>query len=97
MAQVTVEIQHWLLSDPQAMTTCLEDMSAQNFRGQVRVTPVAEPNQEPVNVWDMELNDNAHLDRPAVNAPIGQVVVFFAGVLQTMSAADYQEQFGEAP
>lgn len=102
MAQVMVEIQHWLLSEPSAMSTCLQDMSAQGFRGQVRVFPEQPPVEPPEGwvasqVWDLELNDNAYLDRPAVVAYIGQVVVFFGGVLQVMEAESFTAQFGEAP
>jgi hypothetical protein len=102
MAQIMVEVTHWLLTDPAAMTTCLQDMSVNNFRGQVRVTPEPTPPEPPPDwvatpVWDMELNDNAYLDRPPVNAVIGQVVVFFGGVLQVMSVQEFTDQFGETP
>jgi hypothetical protein len=102
MAQITVEIQQWHLTDPAAMVACLEDMSQNGFRGMVRVTPEPPPVEPPEGwvaqpVWDMELNDNAHLDRPAVNANIGKVVVFFGGVLQVMTTESFTSQFGEAP
>jgi hypothetical protein len=102
MAQITVDIQHWVLVDPAAMSKCLEDMSLNDFRGAVRVEPepmIEDPpegwTQKPV--WDLELNDNKYLDRPPVQAVINQVVVYFGGVLQVMTAADFEAQFGVAP
>jgi hypothetical protein len=102
MAQITVDIQHWVLDTPAAMSTCLEDMSANDFRGAVRVEPepmIEDPpegwTQAPV--WDLELNDNKYLDRPPVQAAINQVVVYFGGVLQTMTTTEFTEQFGVAP
>jgi hypothetical protein len=48
-------------------------------------------------VWDMELNNNAHPEWPPVTAVLGQVVVYFGGVVQVMSVEQFTQEFGVAP
>ena len=102
MPTVTVELDHWALDDPAAMAACLNEMYGNGFHGSVWVNPEPTPPEPPEDwvaqpVWRLDLNDTVHRERPTVQGLIGQVVVFFGGVLQVMSADEFAAQFGEAP
>lgn len=91
----------WTLATPADMFTCLEELFAQGYRGQVQcfwtTAAVSDPPQDgPVAHWHVEVNSPDDT-RPSVLAILGDSVVLFGGVLEAMTAETYAARFGDAP
>lgn len=82
----TLELEVWQLSDPRAMFDCLEDLSADGYRGNAAVF-----HPEGGTVWTLEVNGAD--TQPSVSGSLGQVVVLFGGVLEAMTTEAYEARF----
>jgi hypothetical protein len=92
--QQTMSLEVWTLTDASDMFDCFKDLVTHGWRGELKSYPrevtVASKTVE-VPSWLLEVNAD---DKPSVTAVIGQTVVLFGGVLESMTAEAYGARFG---
>lgn len=87
----TMALEVWTLTTPADMFECLEELVEHGYRGEIKCYPL-EVGKSETPVWFLELNSGA--DKPSVTAILGQTVVLFGGVLESMAAEIYAARFG---
>lgn len=84
--QQTMALEVWNLDSPAVMFECLADLVDQNYRGNIACHILKEGDRH----WQLELNVD---DKPSVVAVLGQTVVLFGGVLESMTPEAYTARF----
>lgn len=88
---ITVSIRRWQLDTPAAMLLCLQELADDGYRGQVRTYQSPAESDEPTLLWDLEINQD---NRAPIRAETGGVVVSIGGIIDAMTAEQYDARFG---
>jgi hypothetical protein len=84
--QQTMALEVWTLTTPADMYECLADLVDQGYRGNLACHIVDEGDRH----WQLELTLD---DKPSVVGVLGQTVVLFGGVLESMTPEAFTARF----